>query len=392
MKLPDPLDRHYPHSYDRKDAPRMLTDRGIRQALETGIIKIDPPLDTTDSKRIQPATLDVKFLKVDDYESIGNSEIRKHTENNTIQSGTAATVELTEMINFESINYDSSSQILLQPSVETRSTIRILGLYAMIHGSPFINGPEHRHIEIGNLGPNDIRLEEDRIAQIFFRLDPFLDYLITSCYGGEGKPLEEGEKLRALDMGVECIRDEDLENLEKSGYMKISPKLRYKEGKLLVHADNTAYRMKTIPEGIIFSQREIEEFFEPVDISNGYTIKPFENIIVPTQESFELSPHVGIRFVDNVVDGIDVRSLYDASNEKEYMRRITEFRKNSELLCLTSGWIDPGYKGGFSRQPKTLTERTIHPGDVIGFGKVVYFPNGVERPYGSGELGSQYQF
>ncbi len=56
-------------------------------------------------------------------------------------------------------------------------------------------------------------------------------------------------------------------------------------------------------------------------------------------------------------------------------------------MNLSEGWIDPGYKGGFSRQPKWVSfegnKRIVRPGDVLGFGQVYYFPNGVERPYGT---------
>ncbi len=58
-----------------------------------------------------------------------------------------------------------------------------------------------------------------------------------------------------------------------------------------------------------------------------------------------------------------------------------------------NSWIDPGYgdsnAGIMTRFPK-IPGTVIQPGCIIGFGQIFYFPSGVERPYGSEALASQY--
>ena len=86
-----------------------------------------------------------------------------------------------------------------------------------------------------------------------------------------------------------------------------------------------------------------------------------------------------MRFVDNMIrtppgDRLDPRS-------------------ELKLLNMSEGWVDPGYTGCFSRQPKTFQTagHTIREGDVLGHGLIIFFANGVQRPYGSKELGNHYQ-
>lgn len=172
--------------------------------------------------------------------------------------------------------------------------------------------------------------------------------------------------------------------------MKVSPKLKTSHGRILVHASSTAYRMKKIDGGITFSKRDSykkEDLLEPIDISKGYTVQPFEHLVIETVESFELSDNRGILFWDNLT-----KLVFD-NNGGRYKpkNRPGRFIPNLGLIHLIDGWIDPGYNGVFSRQPKWLTGRTIYPGDAIGYGQVFFFPTGVNRSYGSASLDSQYK-
>ena len=50
---------------------RVLSDRGIKQALDEGLIKVTPSLDyLADTTRIQPATIDLKMGGISETEII----------------------------------------------------------------------------------------------------------------------------------------------------------------------------------------------------------------------------------------------------------------------------------------------------------------------------------
>ena len=59
-------------------AQKYLNDRGIKQAIEYGFLKIYPDLDFNDSTRIQPATLDVKIHEIDSSSELDNRSKLKH--------------------------------------------------------------------------------------------------------------------------------------------------------------------------------------------------------------------------------------------------------------------------------------------------------------------------
>jgi len=385
MKIIDPLDR-----YTSPQPIRILSDNGIRQALDFGLIKISPKFDyRKDSDRIQPATLDVRIQQIDEVEAILPlfEKTLSHRPNYrlSLQARHISTVELTELIDFgqlSSCNFNNFFGI----SSEVRSSARLLGAYMARSGAYFFSDPQYSYLEIGNFSQNDIHLKkEDRIAQLFFLIFPFRDYFGIPV--GEHPKNETGEKVRSLEMGVSVTDDIQLTKLVYAGYIEISPKLKSFQGKILVHANNTAYRMKNIEEDINFNkikQYTKKELFKPVNIKHGYTVKPFEHIIIDTKENFKLTPHVGIRFWDNTF-------FYKEITANSHMEDWEALYKNADFFSLTDGWIDPNYKGSFTRQPKWLTGRTIYPGDVIGFGQVFYFPEGVGKPYGEESIGSQYQ-
>jgi deoxycytidine triphosphate deaminase len=382
----DPLDRKYANS------SRILSDRGIMQAMDFGFIKTSPVFDPeTDTKRIQPATLDVKIASVDEKEPLVYERAFRYGsiegEKQTLKGRCVSTINLTEVVDFGQVGFSSLHRPFLGISVEARSSVRRLGGYIPEQGRYLFSVPEHyTQIEMGNFSRNDIHFKEgDRIAQVFFPVFPFKDYV----YGvAEDTPeiKEIGEQIRSLDMGMDVSYTGQFEWLVKNGHLEVTPSLELKIGTLLVHASKTVYRMKMIDSGIDFDKRDDykeEDVLEPIDISKGYTVQTFEHIIIETRESFNLSPHVGIRFWDQPI-------CSEFMNLPGYMTDFVDRMKNIHFSQLTDGWVDPNYQGGFSRQPKWLTGRTIYPGDVIGYGQVFFFPNGVGRAYGDSSLGSQY--
>jgi len=382
--LPDPLDKSYEKSF--RGPVRLLSDRGIRQALAMELITVEPGFDEKDTARIQPVTIDMKIKEVDYVEPISSDVAYKPGGNLTLDARCISSVVLTEFIDVwqgEKIYGDW----FLGLFGETRSSLHRLGMFNFNRGKIW-PGPT-QYIELGNFSHNNIHLVAgERVAQFFISVHPYADwgYEDSSLWAPEDAFVatpEMGEKVRGLDMGMEAVTEEQIKQLHKEGYFEVTPRFVCEKANLLVHASTVAYRIRKIEGGIHFSKREEYELREPIDISKGYTIDPCEHIIIETREQFSLSPHVGIRFWDNYWHFKEHQSYGHLTNP--------DLHKSMPFVHLADGWIDPGYEGIFGRQPKWMTGRTIYPGDVIGFGQVFFFPNGVERPYGSEGLGSQYQ-
>ena len=362
MNLPDPLDKNLESPY----ATRILSDRGIKQAFDLGLIKTTPFFDyKKDRKRIQPATLDMKVRQIDSaFQSKEDLKGQIIFSKNKLSfpARSTASVELNEQVDIG--QFDGSLRPrYLNVSIEARSSLRRLGCY-MANPAAFFSTPDYTQIDMGNFSQNDILFQEgDRIAQLFILVRPFDDYFFTGMESPDynARPLESGEQVRSLDMGIEMLEDENLFELQKQGYMYISPQLSVHKARIMVHAGKTAYRMKTFKEGIEFSKRKEMDLFEPIDISKGYEVKPFEHVSIETEESLEVSPHVGIRFWDSPIN----MKFEEPVPPERYIEERVDLMRNIGLTDLTDGWIDPGYKGGFSRQPKWLTGRKIKPGDCI---------------------------
>jgi len=350
-----------------------------------GLINIFPEFDESDTTRIQPATIDMKIKEVE-YTGAIFGGLERGTGNLTLQARCISSVNLTEFVDVWGGRVPGYWFFYLW--VEDRSSLHRLGGYIANQSRVYTIGGTHQ-IELGNFGHNDIHLQEgEGVAQFYISVKPFADecaHLYQADDNVRTPTPELGEQVRSLDMGMEVVMGDQLKYLHDQGYFTVTPKLVDSGANILVHAGKTVYRMRTIEGGIDFSKRKEytqDELFEPIDISNGYTIQPYEHIVVETRESFKLSPHIGIRFWDNVLDSKELKSY-------EHLR--TDMPKSLSFISLTDSWIDPGYAGIFARQPKWLDGRTIYPGDVTGFGQVYFFPKGVERPYGSADLGSQYQ-
>ena len=96
INLPDPLDR------TQTKAVRILSDKGIKQAIDQGIIKIIPKLEyEKDQERIQPATLDVKIKEIEGSEPIQHHGsfacIPKSGKELILPASSVSTINLTEL-------------------------------------------------------------------------------------------------------------------------------------------------------------------------------------------------------------------------------------------------------------------------------------------------------
>ena len=394
VSLPNPLDNRVRSYYPSR---RILNDRGIKKALESGYIEILPTIDPSDTTRIQPATLDVKIAEVDEINRLDNFQ---HERPNwiglrVIHAGSWVEAALTEtvLINHERLNKEPKGPQFMLHSAEARSSFCRLGgfmgnsglgrSYLQRWGDKSFYTP----INPGNFGPNHWEFAfGERIAQMFFFVDPFADLSFTSMHEGCCHALPSGDEVRSFEMGIEVQENLQIKLLHDKGFFEVAPKLVWFQGYVQVHASDEAYRIRKLDGVLKFSDRDAlkDELRESIDIRNGYTIQPNESIVVKTLERFKLSPHIGIRFWDNFSSRRFCKRGYDHLQGMTWLR-------NTNLVELTDGWIDPGYEGVFGRQPKGYGGRVIRPGDAIGWGQVFFFPTGVEKPYGSKDLGSQHQ-
>lgn len=405
ISLPSPLQDDFSSPLS---AIRILSDKGIKQAIKEGFLRVDPSIDFSSpfDKRLQPATIDLRLEALQSHFRPGTGEgeeisnLRKF--DGRLRANQMHWVSFSDNIIFERATTEMGVNFLSY-FLDGRSSLLRLGAVVL---NPFaqsqILGIENL---IYNVSPNDIILDNgERIAQSFIRVETFADlHLIPFNLGSRPPYTEQGDKVRALDMGVQVQINKQLDALSELGLMKIE-RIRGKKfeswrGLILLHAAR-AYRMKRIEGGIKFSERgkyEHGELFEPVDIRNKYDIKEGEHLVVEVEESFELSDRVGISVLNNLIGkgipgGVDLRAfippkVYDAG---DITRSLEMSAINFNLRNLRNSWIDPGYAGMMTGFPKLLG-KSIQTGDVVGYGQAFYFPNGVGRPYGSAELGSQYQ-
>lgn len=389
--------------FDKIPAIRILSDRGIRQAVEQGYLDIDPQIDFSNlGKRLQPCTLDLKFEEVESSFKPGTRQGEFLDGGHVLGSGKCSWVEFNERILFNNpkrcFRGIGSEMGFFDYFLDGRSSLLRLGAVILNSGASPFSGVE---TIIFNSSQNDIILEKgERICQAFIRVDPFADsYGIP--YRGQVPRTKEGDKIRSLETGVQIKIDSQLEELSKQGFMKIERKNGESyvpwKGIILMHASK-AFRTKKINGGIEFAKRDQykkEDLLEEVDIRKKYNVQENEHLIVEVEETFDLSPHVGISILNNfVMQGVPgVPKLSGYAPRKKTGDYPEDFRKsilNCALHSVRNSWIDPGYKGMMTGFPKLLG-KFVELGDVVGYAQVFYFPKGVERPYGSATLGSHYQ-
>jgi deoxycytidine triphosphate deaminase len=381
----------------------MLSDRGIQQALEQGLVTIDPPLDLSDTTRIQPSSLDLKIASLspynrprplfhyddDDDDSVESPLETERPGYVTIPARSKTGVYLTERINVRPW-WPALNICYFAPVVDCRSSMRRLGQGIPPDAGYFLLDERNTEIQMFNATkmPIDVPVGE-RFAQLFLQVDPFADCPETTILGlpmKKNNPFYQlGEQIRSLDMAVPLSTDEQVFAARDAGYFDITPKLETKRGFIKFHASDRAFRMRNIGR-LDFSRRseyKFEDLFEQIDIRNGYEVQPFDHLIVETVERFELSAHIGVQVYE---------ATFGLGDDTAVRRAILEGRTSqwSALSWCKGSWADPGYRGPFSQQPK-LPGTIVKTGEVIAFGQVYYYLRGVKNPYGSERLGSQYQ-
>jgi deoxycytidine triphosphate deaminase len=387
MRLPDPLN-------PLSTGWRLLSDNGILQAMDLGVLQFHPAIDPH-SKRIQPVSVDRRIVAITDCEDLPYEQSRwvQPGSEQTLPPAGVATVQLEDRL---ILPYVGSGITPIGPVTEARSSLRRLGPSVAHSGAMYFSGLHGDETEVINITQNPIHnINADYSLQTLIRAFPFFDSLYHDV---EGRPVfghienkafrELAEGVRALPMGTQANTNAEIRALLRSDLLTVSGTPHCYHGTLLVHAGDTAYRFRTLPEGIDFARRKEyaeTDLLEPISLRGGYAIQPNEHIIIETKEQLELSEHVAIIFADNLID------LYQPRSLRANISPPRNAEPNRKLLNLIDGLVDPGYKGGFSRQPKTFSNRTIYPGDPIGRGIVFYFPQGTRRAYGDATLQSQYQ-
>ena len=332
----------------------LLSDKGIKKAVEEGKIKISPPVK---DEQIQPATLDIFFKKFDDWENILSDVPAGDTNEHLLGSQISGCAMATQ-----SVILDEH----IGAGIELRSTLRRIGL--QYDSELFIWGKNYEACaDVRNPTRYGIRIPEGfKFAQIFFYPEP--------------------EYYPELDRGFEVNKEEEIEELQRKGLFKIEPELDIKDGYIVVHASEKARKFNP-PDIIDVSDKNLKRYFEEFDTTNGVELNPGDHIDFETVEKIDLSKHIGIRFYRNLPIPTAMENLH--KKEEHDTHHFIDF---FESLGADAGWVDPGYCGYFSVQPKKyFTREIIKPGDILALGQLVYFPDGVERPYGSKGLNSHFQ-
>lgn len=346
-----------------------LTDRGIRQAIERGLIAFDPPLE---DYQIQPATVDLCFDSVD-------SMVSMDAEGNRVswRDGEIPARHEVELLTMQSLRFQRG--ILFDH--ELRSSLRRLGCYSRGGG---MSDPGTGRVMVDVINPSRMAIQlspGDKIGQMFFSF-----YKCDDAIGYEDGENPDGlpsfsrfAELLALDHGWTVTGEHWVRYLYRQGLFSVGEELELEHHLVKVHAGKTAKLLRGGGTVDFSSRRSIDEMFDEVELP--YTIRDGDHIMVDTKESFMLSSHIGIHFFDNAFGTRRGLTIFED-------RRPYDFA----LGHMPDGWVDPGYEGSFSRQPKTHSPgMTIREGDVLGHGLVFFFPNGTERAYGNPELGSHYQ-
>lgn len=349
-----------------------LTDRGIRQALDSGLLKFYPPLE---DRQIQPASLDLLLDSVVENFPI-DERCAKPWEGNVLLPNSQVELRTSQRMEFaQGLGFYT----------ELRSSLRRLSCYTP-SGITMMGEGDHVHVEVYNPGRITVNLaRNDKIAQLVFCFSKFSAgaSLHKSGFEGYEAEAEVHEKLLLLDSGYPVRKSSEARKLLVDGYFAVTPEAKFEKGLLCVHAGDNA---RVLRQDVVFdfsAKTDLSGLFEEVRLP--YRLRPSEHLIVDAVESFELSSHVALQFYGNMVG---TRSMISPFNHS-FERAVADFK----LSGRPDGWIDPGYKGAFSRQPKTFFEEgvLIRPGMCLGHGLIIFYPNGVERPYGSQGLNSHYQ-
>jgi deoxycytidine triphosphate deaminase len=348
---------------------RILSDTGIRQAEELGLIRWT---QAPQEAQRQPMSVDVRFQEFYDLSTIDGDVLSPST--NSLPPRSQAIALATQGIAL------ADGMVL---SADLRSSLRRLGCYATT--GVVMRLDERIAVEIGSHSNLGIELPpEERFAQLVFHFRKNED----ACFWESGvsrdararQGYETYEKLLSCDHGHEVTTRAELRAIIQEGHLGVEPFPVLQKQLLRVHAGKTA-RVLRAGTQVRFGDKSAKMEFETVDLP--YRLRPGEHAIVDTRENLSLSQHVGLLFYDYL----------NGTGRGMGLWRSPGPQTGESLFCIPDGLIDPGYVGTFSRQPKTasLDGTLIEPDMPLGHAKAIFFPAGVSRAYGSAGLGSHYQ-
>ena len=322
----------------------VMSDRGIRQALEQGRLIVDPLTDD----QIQPASLDVRIgqVRVYDHEAMAKAaeqlsrmppaaavnyepttEFAKTYPDEDdipidIPPGTFA-----EVFFHEKIQHDSA--ITLQ--VDLRSSRGRLGL--QLTSTYLEHDAQGTYVSLWNWNPNTIRLYgRTKFAQLFIHTNEPSD-------------------------GVVCCDE----------YLPF-------------HLGDHVYKFRQI--GILDTKQKTpdEVLYEKLS-TESVTIRKHEPTIVQLLPEVKIPANFGLKILHKI----------PYCQNPGHMRPDPEMM-GLETMCANAGWVDPGYEGKITGHPmRTKFPVTLKKGDFIALGVVFAYAQSVLRPYGRSDLGSHYQ-
>lgn len=337
----------------------VLSDRGIEEAIKIGEIQVSNQerVLSREAPLLQPASLDL-VLDADQrdrtteplplLERLSNmpyaDPLQHHPEVGsnfvTFWPGFATKSKLDTVLRYQSS---------LEPILEIRSTMRRHGLDKLLQGG---NTPEnHSSVVIHNMVDFPVSVEiGSKLCQAIWKRKN------EERKAAQVRDLNPGE-------GYIVTKDEEIHALVQSGEIYIDGRTAMvQDGMLCFYAGTREARNKS--RHVIITKDNRKHGVEMTyDEKDTHIFNAGEFIEIETNRKMGLSGRVAIQVQSLPEDG-EVRGV---------------------------GWIDPGYQGPFSIQPKTYEpEKHIKAGQLVAVGRVMFFPHGVRRAYGSTEVGSQY--
>lgn len=359
---------------------RLLNDREILLAIEKGLIDLEDPdmyLGERKYDLIQPASMDLILRDIDGAHPIlpGGDDVPLKVHDDVCENYVTFWPQSESEVIIENLKWFNGN--LLNVFVEVRSTLKKMGLDAgfMPYGIGF--GMEGGFIHLRNPQDYPVSIEKGtKIAQALWINKRLLSSSERDRYFIENPDL--------IGSGICISNNNDLEILVEQGDLWLGEKPVFEKGVVLFHAGEIETR--NFQEHMVLHRDGKPNFSNLTTKKIKYhNLKPGRFSDIRTREKMRLSGRVGI-FVRYHADYYGRR------------RNLT-----GEDLFLThygssGGWVDPGYgkssKDGavFSVQRKAFTNSwTIRSGSVVGYGRVFFFPKGVETPYGHPRRNSLYQ-
>jgi len=354
----------------------ILSDKGIEQVLDRGLIKTDEGIKP---EQIQPASLDVRIGSVriwgDEAKRKENEYFEKQIEKGNFDAEPG--IKFCKYIKYKNgksfdvpPNAHIEIRILENIKFNLKDIVAFYDLKSSRGRMSFSNytvpkldeDKEGYYISLMNQNPNPIRLYcGDKFAQLFFSLNN--KKLINKIYHGH------------------LIRNEkEFEKIKK--FIEIQPKPIFKDGFLILNTGEKLLRFKR-DLGIIDTKKQYsdKELYQETKLDKNYIQKIGESVIISSKERIELSNKVGLQLLHHF----------------PITQKSTFTKINSELALiqndiLNAGWVDPGYCGKVTAHPYLYKNpKIIKKGDLLALGLIYFFPDGTKRSYGSKELNSHYQ-